>query len=266
MMMSNTFEQLFKTKLANDLDNFITDRELVFVNDFGLISGCTGTQIYATVVTGAGTRVVSTNADNIEQTFSIFFYVPINFAQNLLEVLYDYGSTESAMGNVQSLPPFSFYTLWQTPTTDGVPFKLGAYNYLLVSLTGNLLYSTTTITLGNTSVTLNSIPLRNIITYAFNSQALTESLPVVGISRNALITTGLLETVAITILLDTNDTLHNFLLSYARNPNINNSNVTIGLPNGVSFSGAMTVSTQESPNAFSYLKIDITRNDLFGEV
>ena len=265
MMMPSTFEQLFKVKLSNDLDNFITDRELIFVNDFGLINDCNGTQIYATVVSGAGNRVVSTSADNVEQTFNIFFYVPINFAQSLLQTLYDYGSTESSIGNVQSLPPYSFYTLWQTPTTDGVPFKLGAYNYLLVSLTGSLLYSTSTITLGNTTIKIDNVNLKNVITYAFNTQTITESVPIAGITTNAMITTGLNETVAITVLLDTTDPLHQRLLNFARNPVLSESEVFITLPT-ITFKGVITVSTQESPNAFSYLKIDAMRNDLYSEV
>ena len=125
MSVVQTFEQRFKTKLENDLDNFITDRELVFVNDFGLVSGADGSKVYATVVTGAGQRVVSTGADNVQQTFNIFFYVPINYLQSLNQILLDYGASESALGNVQTLTDYTFYINWQTPTTDGVPFNLG---------------------------------------------------------------------------------------------------------------------------------------------
>jgi hypothetical protein len=263
--INQTFEQRYKVKLANDIDNFITDRELVFVNDFALIDNVVPTTVYATVVTGAGQRVVSTGADNVTQTFTVFFYVPINYAQTMLQVLLDYGSTESASGNVQTLTDYTFYVNWQTPTTDGVPFKLGAYNYILVSLTGQLLYSTGTISLGTTTIKINNVNLVNVITYSFNTQAITESVPIVGITTNALLTTGLTETCAITVLFDKTNALHNQLLEYARNPNLNQSEIFLTLPT-ISFRGALTISTQESPNDFSYIKLDITRNDLFSEV
>jgi hypothetical protein len=263
--INQTFEQRYKVKLANDIDNFITDRELVFVNDFALIDNVVPTTVYATVVTGAGQRVVSTGADNVTQTFTVFFYVPINYAQTMLQVLLDYGSTESASGNVQTLTDYTFYVNWQTPTTDGVPFKLGAYNYILVTLTGSLLYSTGAISLGTTTISLDNKPLKNIITYAFNTQALTESVSLVGITTSALITTGLVETLAITVLYDKTDSLHNELLEYARNPVMSESELLVTLPT-IQFKGSLTVSTQESPNDFSYIKIDITRNDLFLEV
>jgi hypothetical protein len=263
--INQTFEQRFKTKLANDIDNFITDRELVFVNDFALIDNVNPTTVYATVVTGAGQRVVSTGDDNVTQTFTTYFYAPINYAQSLLQVLLDYGSTESALGNVQTLNEYTFYVNWQTPTTDGVPFKLGAYNYILITLTGQLLYSTGTISLGTTTIQINGVNLNNVITYAFNTQTITESVPIVGITTNALLTTGINETCAITVLYDKTNALHNQLLEYARNPNLNQSEVQVTLPT-VTFKGAITVSTQESPNSFSYIKIDITRNDLYSEV
>jgi hypothetical protein len=265
MSVVQTFEQRFKTKLQNDLDNFITDRALEFVNDFGLVTDGDGKKVYATVVTGAGTRIVSTSDDNIQQTFNVFFYVPINYLQTLMQVLLDYGTSESALGNVQTLNDYTFYVNWQTPTTDGVPFKLGAYNYILVTLTGTLLYSTGTISLGDTSIKLNNTDLVNVITYAFNSQALTESVPIAGINTNALFVTGLLETLTITVLFDKTNALHNQLLEYARNPNINQAEILITLPT-ITFKGALTITTQESPNSFSYLKLDVVRNDLFSEV
>jgi hypothetical protein len=182
-----------------------------------------------------------------------------------LQVLLDYGSTESASGNVQTLTDYTFYVNWQTPTTDGVPFKLGAYNYILVTLTGSLLYSTGTISLGTTTIKINNVDLINVITYSFNTQAITESVPIVGITTNALLTTGLTETCAITVLFDRTNALHNQLIEYARNPNFNQSEIFLTLPT-ISFRGALTISTQESPNDFSYIKLDITRNDLFSEV
>lgn len=265
MSVVQTFEQRFKTKLENDLDNFITDRELVFVNDFGLVTDGDGKKVYATVVTGAGQRVVSTGDDNVQQTFNIFFYVPINYLQSLNQILLDYGASESALGNVQTLTDYTFYINWQTPTTDGVPFKLGAYNYILVTLTGTLLYSTGTISLGDTTIKIGNTNLNNVITYAFNTQAITESIPIVGITTNALITTGLVETLSITVLFDKTNALHLQLLEYARNPTLNQAEILVTLPT-ITFKGAITVSTQESPNSFSYLKLDITRNDLYSEV
>ena len=265
MPSNQTFEQRYKVKLANDIDNFITDRALVFVNDFALIDNVNPTTVYATVVTGAGQRVVSTGDDNVTQTFTVYFYVPINYTQTMLQTLLDYGSTESALGNVQTLNEYTFYTLWQTPTTDGVPFKLGAYNYILITLTGSLLYSTGTISLGTTSVQINGVVLTNVITYAFNTQAITETIPVVGITTNALLTTGITETCAITILFDKTNALHSQLLEYARNPNLSQSEIQVTLPT-ITFRGSLTVSTQESPNDFSYIKLDITRNDLYSEV
>jgi hypothetical protein len=265
MSVVQTFEQRFKTKLQNDLDNFITDRDLEFVNDFGLVNGVDGNKVFSTIITGAGTRVVSTGDDNIQQTFNVFFYVPINYLQTLMQILVDYGASESALGNVQTLTDYTFYVNWQTPTTDGVPFKLGAFNYILVSLSGTLLYSTGTISLGDTTIKLNNVNLNNVITYAFQTQAITESVPIVGITTNALLTTGIVETVSITVLFDKTDALHIQLMEFARNPNINQSEVQITLPT-ITFKGALTISTQESPNSFSYLKLDIVRNDLYSEV
>lgn len=265
MSVIQTFEQRFKTKLQNDLDNYITDRELQFVNDFGLVNGVDGSKLYATVVNGAGTRVVSTGDDNIQQTFNVFFYVPINYLQTLMQVLVDYGASESALGNVQTLNDYTFYINWQTPTTDGVPFKLGAFNYILVTLTGTLLYSTGTISLGDTSVKINNVDLTNVITYAFNTQAVTEQVPVIGITTNALLTIGLVETLSITVLFDKTNSLHLQLMEFARNPNLNQSEILVTLPT-ITFKGALTVSTQESPSSYSYLKLDIVRNDLYSEV
>jgi hypothetical protein len=265
MSINPTFEQRFKTKLTNDLDNYITDRELEFVNDFGLVTDGDGKKVFATIVTGAGQRIVSTGDDNVQQTFTVLFYVPINYLQTTMQVLVDYGTNESALGNVQTLNNFTFYVNWQTPTTDGVPFKLGAYNYILISLTGTLLYSTGAISLGDTTIKINNVDLTNVITYAFNTQAITEQVPIAGINTNALIISGLVETLAVTILFDKTDTLHQQLLEYARNPVLTQSEITITLPT-TTFKGALTVTTQESPNAFSYLKLDITRNDLYSEV
>lgn len=265
MDSTNTFEQQFKTKIGNDLDNFVTDRELLFVNDFALITDCDGTQVYGTIVTGEGQRVVSTGDDNIQQTFNVFFYVPINFAQNLMKYLVDYGSSESALGNVQTLTDYTFYVNWNTPTTDGIPFKLGAYNYLLVTLTGNLIYSTGVISLGNTEIRLNNQILKNIVTYTFNAQPQTELINVAGIPTSSLLVTGINETLSVTVLFDRDDPLHFTLLQYAKNPDINQSEVQVGLPSS-SFKGVMSVTTQEAPNSFTYLKIDLLRNDLFGEV
>lgn len=265
MSINPTFEQRFKTKLANDLDNFITDRDLEFVNDFGLVTDGDGKKVYATVVTGAGQRVVSTGDDNVQQTFNVFFYVPINYLQTLMQVLVDYGASESALGNVQTLNEFTFYINWQTPTTDGVPFKLGAFNYILVNLTGTLLYSTGTISLGSTTIKINNVDLTNVVTYAFNTQAVTESVPIAGINTNALIISGLVETLSVTVLFDSTNVLHQQLLEYARNPVLTQAEIVVTLPT-ITFKGALTVSTQESPNAFSYLKLDITRNDLYSEV
>jgi hypothetical protein len=146
-----------------------------------------------------------------------------------------------------------------------VPFKLGAYNYILITLTGSLLYSTGTISLGTTSVKLNGVVLTNVITYAFNTQAITETVPIVGITTSALITTGITETCAITILYDSTNALHNQLIEYARNPSLSQSEIQLTLPT-ISFRGSLTVSTQESPNDFSYIKLDIIRNDLYSEV
>jgi hypothetical protein len=196
----------------------------------------------------------------VQQTFNVFFYVPINFLQTLMQVLLDYGSTESASGNFQTLTNYTFYVNWQTPTTDGVPFKLGAYNYILVSLTGSLIYSTGTISLGTTEIKIDGQTLNNIITYAFNSQPITEAIPIVGITTSALITSGINQTLAITILYDSTDALHRELLEYSKNPVLNESEILVTLPT-IQFKGAMTVSTQESPNSFSYIKVDITRND-----
>jgi hypothetical protein len=55
------------------------------------------------------------------------------------------------------------------------------------------------------------------------------------------------------------------LLEYARNPNLSQSEIQLTLPT-ITFRGSLTVSTQESPNDFSYIKLDIIRNDLYSEV
>lgn len=270
-----TIEQLLKLKLEDDIKRITNDKmNVVVTNDLSLHftqNKPKENDLLVVISSGNGTRTTTQNGYFITQTLAITAYVNKNKLQEFLTVLTKYSNTESMEENIQTLTgddetTYSFYINYNTPTTDGLLFRLGIYEFTTVMLMGTLMYTENAdLELGPDTIYsfsvdgINFMPLNNLQALSGGPKLSVTGEIIQGNLNTIPVVGSLGHDYSFRFLYDKNDPLHVMLFNLTKGATKEQLTMFMGIDNGESFKVFITPTVSQSQMGFRFIDLTVSK-------
>lgn len=270
-----TIEQLLKLKLDDDI-KMITNQKMnvIVTNDLNLYfmqNKAQENDLAVVLSTGNGTRTTTQDGYFITQSLALTIYVNKNRLQEFLSVLTKYSHEESRETNIQTLTDdggntYSFYINYNTPTTNGLLFRLGIFEFTTVMIMGTLMYTEneelelgpdTIYSLSNDDLTY--LPLNNLQALSGGPKLSVTGEMLQGNLNAIPVVSGLSHDYSFRVLYDKNDVLHVELFDLSKSATKAQLSKWMKIDNGNSFKVLITPTVSQSQMGFRFIDIIVSK-------
>ena len=270
-----TIEQLLKLKLEDDI-KMITNQKMnvIVTNDLNLYfmqNKAQENDLAVVLSTGNGTRTTTQDGYFITQSLALTIYVNKNRLQEFLSVLTKYSHEESRETNIQTLTDeegntYSFYINYNTPTTNGLLFRLGIFEFTTVMIMGTLMYTEneelelgpdTVYSFSNDGTTY--LPLNNLQALSGGPKLSVTGEMLQGNLNAIPVVSGLSHDYSFRVLYDKNDALHVELFNITKGATKAQLSKRMKIDNGDSFKVLITPTVSQSQMGFRFIDIIVSK-------
>lgn len=272
-----TIEQLLKLKLEDDIKRITNQKMNVIVtNDLNLYfmqNKAQENDLAVVLSTGNGTRTTTQDGYFITQSLALTIYVNKNRLQEFLSVLTKYSHDESREDNIQTLTDnegntYSYYINYNTPTTNGLLFRLNGLEFTTVLIMGTLMYTENEdLDLGHDTVYSFSsdgetfLPLTNIQSVSGGPKLSVTGEMLQGNLNAIPVVSGLSHDYTFRVLYDKKTPLHVELFNLSKSATKNQLSMWMNIDNGDSFKVLITPTVSQTQMGFRFIDLVVSKVD-----